>query len=86
MGSSDAVVILASAKPEYWSRGSVVLRGAHAKEVSDVSWSFTGEELCSISDDCVARVWRHGTEHLEDEMEKGCGWGWTESCRFAYLA
>ena len=80
MGSSDCVVILGSANPEYWKRGGVVLRGGHAREVSDVSFSFTGEEICSISDDCIARVWRNGTGYLRDEMEKGCGWGWTENC------
>jgi len=47
--------------------------------VSDVSFSFGGgEEVCSISDDMVARVWRDGTGVVRDEGEKGCGYGWAE--------
>lgn len=78
MGSSDSAVILASSDPTDWPRGAVVLRGGHAKEVSDVSFSFGGEEVCSISDDMVARVWRNGAGVLRDEGEKGCGYGWAE--------
>jgi hypothetical protein len=78
MGSSDAVVLLAPANPEYWKKGAVVLRGGHTREVSDVSFTYGGGEVCSVGDDMVARVWRDGTGSLRDEGEKGCGWGWAE--------
>ena len=80
-GSSDAVVLLLSSNPAQWGRGAVVLRGGHAREVSDVSWSFDtggGGEVVSISDDMVARVWRNGTGLVRDEGEMGCGYGWAE--------
>jgi hypothetical protein len=77
-GSSDAVVVLTSADPKCWGKGAVVLKGGHTREVSDVSFSFTGEEVCSVGDDMVARVWRDGTGRLRDEGERGCGWGWAE--------
>lgn len=77
-GSSDAVVLLMSSDPSHWSKGAVVLGGGHTREVSDVSFTFGGEEVCSISDDMVARVWRDGTGKLKDEGEKGCKWGWAE--------
>ena len=57
----------------------MILRGGHSREVSDVSFTFEGDELCSIGDDMVARVWRNGTGLLRDEGEKGCGYGWAES-------
>ena len=78
MGSSDAAVLLTSSDPADWRKGAVVLRGGHSKEVSDVSFSFDGEEVCSISDDMSARVWRNGAGVLRDEREKGCGYGWAE--------
>jgi WD40 repeat protein len=78
MGSSDAVVILTSSNPSYWSKGAVVLKGGHSKEVSDVSFTFDGDQICSIGDDMIARVWRNGTGILRDEGNKSCGYGWTE--------
>ncbi len=78
MGSSDVVVLLTSSNPSNWTKGAVVLRGGHSREVSDVSFTFEGEEVCSIGDDMVARVWRNGTGLLRDEGEKGCGYGWAE--------
>lgn len=57
----------------------MVLRGGHSREVSDVSFSFGGgEEVCSISDDMVARVWRDGTGVVRNEGERDCGYGWAE--------
>ena len=53
--------------------------GGHTREVSDVSFTFCGGEVCSIGDDMIARVWRDGTGVLKDEGEKGCGFGWAES-------
>jgi WD40 repeat protein len=85
MGSSDAVVLLTSSDPRNWKKGpgAVVLKGGHSREVSDVSFSFEGGEVCSIGDDMIARVWRDGTRFLakeegNDGEETGCGWGWTE--------
>ena len=77
-GSSDAVVLLASSNPVEWCKGAVVLKGGHSREVSDVSFTFEGGEVCSIGEDMLARVWRDGTGRLRDEGEMGCGWGWAE--------
>ena len=77
-GSSDAAVLLTSSNPTDWRKGAVALRGGHSKEVSDVSFSFGGDEVCSISDDMSARVWRNGTGVLGNAGEKGCGCGWAE--------
>ena len=78
-GSSNAVVLLVSSNPASWNKGAVVLKGGHAREVSDVDFTFTGEEICSVGDDLIARVWRDGTGILRDEGERGCGWGWAEN-------
>jgi hypothetical protein len=78
MGSSDAVVLLTSSNPSQWGKGAVVLRGGHTREVSDVSFTFEGNEVCSVGDDLVGRVWRDGTGVLRDEGDMGCGWGWAE--------
>lgn len=56
----------------------MVLRGGHSTEVSDVSFTWDGDEVCSIGDDLSARVWRDGTGRGRDEGERGCGWGWAE--------
>lgn len=58
-----------------------MLKGGHSSEVGDVCFTYKGEEVCSIGDDMVGRVWRDGssTRRSEDEIgEKGCGWGWAE--------
>ena len=77
-GSSDAVVLLTSSNPSYWGKGAVVLKGGHSREVSDVSFTSESDEVCSIGDDLVGRVWRDGTGKVRDEGERGCGWGWAE--------
>jgi hypothetical protein len=78
MGSTDEVVLLTSSNPAFWERGAVVLKGGHTREVSDVSFTCDAQEVCSLGDDMVVRVWRDGTGVLRDEGERGCGWGWAE--------
>jgi len=77
-GSSEAVVLLTSSNPSHWGKGGVVLRGGHTREVSDVSFTYGGGEVCSVSDDMIVRVWRDGSGELRDEGERGCGYGWAE--------
>ena len=77
-GSSDGVVLLTSSDPELWRKGSVVLRGGHSREVSDVGFVYGGGAVCSVGDDMIARVWRDGSAEIRDEGDRGCGYGWAE--------
>ena len=83
-GSSDSVVLLLPSNPTHWKNrnahsSAVVLRGGHTREVSDVSFTFCGDEVCSIGDDMIVRVWRDGSGVLKDEGGHGCGFGWAGS-------